>query len=182
VGLGDSAAVAAARVVEKITEVRTDLEALGYDLLIGTSETGGNLDQTMVDVSDFVFANIHPWWAASTPENAATFANDAFVSTLAMGVASPRNTVMFQGELGWPSDSDTVGEVNGAGSPAAIPELQTVLDGWVCPALVAETPYFWFSAFDEPWKATTGFGVEPYWGLFNADGTLKDITIPDCTV
>jgi glucan 1,3-beta-glucosidase len=50
----------------------------------------------------------------------------------------------------------------------------------VCPSKVAGTPYFWFSAFDEPWKAATGLGIEAHWGLFDKDYNLKQITIPDC--
>lgn len=50
---------------------------------------------------------------------------------------------------------------------------------WVCSANAAGTLYFWFSAFDEPWKAIHG-GVEPYWGLFDSDYNLKDIVIPAC--
>lgn len=37
-----------------------------------------------------------------------------------------------------------------------------------------------FEAFDEPWKQEFG-GVEPYWGMFDSERNLKDITIPTCT-
>jgi exo-beta-1,3-glucanase (GH17 family) len=40
-------------------------------------------------------------------------------------------------------------------------------------------PYFWFSAFDEPWKAVSGLGVEAHWGLLDKDYNLK-VTIPVC--
>ena len=36
-----------------------------------------------------------------------------------------------------------------------------------------------FEAFDEPWKAEFG-GVEPYWGMFDSERNLKEITIPVC--
>ena len=36
-----------------------------------------------------------------------------------------------------------------------------------------------FEAFDEPWKQEFG-GVEPYWGMFDSERNLKDITIPTC--
>lgn len=39
--------------------------------------------------------------------------------------------------------------------------------------------YAFFEAFDETWKSIYG-GVEPYWGLFDANKQLKNITIPDC--
>jgi hypothetical protein len=39
-------------VVAKMTEVRTDLTALGYNLPVGTSDAGGTVTQTMVDGAD----------------------------------------------------------------------------------------------------------------------------------
>jgi glucan 1,3-beta-glucosidase len=50
---------------------------------------------------------------------------------------------------------------------------------WVCPSNQNGTKYFWFEAYDEPWKAMYG-GVEQHWGLFDPSGNLKNITIPDC--
>jgi exo-beta-1,3-glucanase (GH17 family) len=49
---GDTTANASARVVEKMNEVRTDLTALGYNLQVGTSDTGGTTTQDMVDNAD----------------------------------------------------------------------------------------------------------------------------------
>lgn len=49
---GVSADVAATRVATKMTEVRTDLTALGYNIPVGTSDTGGTLTQTMADAAD----------------------------------------------------------------------------------------------------------------------------------
>ncbi|KAG8804903.1 hypothetical protein FRC17_005836 [Serendipita sp. 399] len=179
---GDTSANATSRVIEKMNEVRTDLTALGYNLQVGTSDTGGTLSQTLVDAADFVFANIHPWFGGSTVEGATTSADAQFVNAQAYITASTRTPppVLYQGEIGWPSGSDTTGEVNGSGSAASVANLQTMLDNWVCHANTAGTRYFWFAPFDEPWKATSGLGVEPYWGLFDASGSLKDITIPTC--
>ncbi|PVF93636.1 glycoside hydrolase [Serendipita vermifera] len=179
---GDTATNASARVVEKMNEVRTDLTALGYNLPVGTSDTGGTTSQDMVDNADFVFANIHPWFSGNTAASAATFANNAFESMLSMATSSTRTPApeMYQGEYGWPSGSDTPGDSNGAGALPNIANLQTVIDDWVCPSKAAGVRYFWFSPFDEPWKASVGLGVEPYWGLFDKDFNLKAITIPEC--
>jgi exo-beta-1,3-glucanase (GH17 family) len=49
---GDTKANATSRVVSKMNDVRTNLTALGYDLLVGTSETGSWVTQMMVDGSD----------------------------------------------------------------------------------------------------------------------------------
>ncbi|KIM25033.1 glycoside hydrolase family 17 protein [Serendipita vermifera MAFF 305830] len=178
---GDTSENATTRVVTKMTEVRTDLIALGYNLPVGTSDAGGTVTQEMVNGADFVFDNIHPWFSSNTAETAVTFANSFFTSSAQpLAAASTRTTTMYQGEFGWPSGSDTVGDVNQAGSAASVANLQLVLDNWVCSANTAGTPYFWFSAFDEPWKATTGLGVEAHWGLMDAEYNLKDITLPTC--
>lgn len=52
-----------------------------------------------------------------------------------------------------------------------------VLDELACGAHA--DALFSFEAFDEPWKAQYG-GVEPFWGLFDSDRNLKNITIPTC--
>ena len=49
---GDTSENATARVVQKMTEVRTDLTALGFNLLVGTSDAGGTVTQTMVNGAD----------------------------------------------------------------------------------------------------------------------------------
>jgi exo-beta-1,3-glucanase (GH17 family) len=64
-------------------------------------------------------------------------------------------------------------------STASVPNLQIFLDTYVCQANKNNTGYFYFELFDEPWKNVYG-GVEPFWGLFNSDKTLKNVTIPDC--
>lgn len=65
-------------------------------------------------------------------------------------------------------------------------ELNEFMEGWVCPSMANGTTYFWFEAFDEPWKemfndAKTGDFWEPHWGLFDVDRNLKKgVRIPDC--
>jgi exo-beta-1,3-glucanase (GH17 family) len=55
---------------------------------------------------------------------------------------------------------------------------------WVCPALENGTDYFWFEAFDEPWKVRFNKGDEQWedkWGLMDPGRKLKPgIEIPDC--
>ena len=79
----------------------------------------------------------------------------------------------IQGEIGWPSATDDAAlGINPEGSPAGIPELQTLLEcvsmlarkqaasltgsysTWVCQSNTNKTRYFWFSAIDEPWKSS----------------------------
>lgn len=70
------------------------------------------------------------------------------------------------------------------GSVAGIPEMNTFLDTFVCQALANGTTYFWFEAFDEPWKIiydTPGEDWEDKWGLMDVNRNLKKgVIIPDC--
>ena len=48
-------------------------------------------------------------------------------------------------------------------SIASIPNMNTFMNDWICQALDNGTQYFWFEAFDEPWKIkydTDGDGWE----------------------
>lgn len=67
---------------------------------------------------------------------------------------------------------------------AGIDEMNTFMDGWVCDALANGTNYFWFEAFDEPWKIvydTPGKAWEDKWGLMDVNRNLKPgVKIPDC--
>ena len=73
---------------------------------------------------------------------------------------------------------------------AGIEELNRFMDDYVCAAnrnATAATPdpfssYFFFEAFDEPWKDALYGGVEAHWGLFTSDKKLKEgLVIPDCS-
>ena len=90
---------------------------------------------------------------------------------------------------GWPTgggndcgDSDCTSDTQG--SIAGITELNQFLEDWVCDALTNGTEYFFFEAFDEPWKIqfnTDNEAWEDHWGIMDVNRKLKDgITIPDC--
>jgi exo-beta-1,3-glucanase (GH17 family) len=58
------------------------------------------------------------------------------------------------------------------------------MEDWVCQALSNGTNYFWFEAFDEPWKIsfnTKSQNWEDHWGLIDVNRNLKTgVKIPDC--
>ncbi|CAG8593941.1 9810_t:CDS:2 [Acaulospora colombiana] len=159
---------------------------------VGTSDAAGTFLDGLVTTADYLFVNIHPWFSQNTFAQAGWFSwsymRDIVVPMVnATWPANPSNSngdgvpkQLFQGEFGWPTGTDSAPlGINPAGSPAGLEGLQKTLDDWVCAANRNGTQYFWFEAYDEPWKAMYG-GVEQHWGLFDYDGNLKDITIPDC--
>lgn len=83
-------------------------------------------------------------------------------------------------EVGWPSGG---GKIRGA--EAGIKEMQTLLTDWVCSKEKTEdVGWYWFEAFDEPWKEvfnTLNERWETQWGLFSINRRLKSgIHLPDC--
>ncbi|KAI9832030.1 MAG: hypothetical protein M1819_004574 [Sarea resinae] len=93
-------------------------------------------------------------------------------------------------EVGWPTAGGTncastsSSCTSSTGSVAGVAGLNVFLDDWVCASLSNGTQYFWFEAFDEPWKVqfdSKGRGWEDQWGLFTVDRALKDgVKLPDC--
>ncbi|EAL17237.1 hypothetical protein CNBN0640 [Cryptococcus deneoformans B-3501A] len=177
---------ALATIADKITEVNSTIQALGLSkqLPIGTSDAGAVMSKSLGESVDFFMANVHPWFGSLAIDDAATWTYEFFQEfDVEVAAEATNNPTMYIAETGWPTNSSSSSESNdGAGSPqgdASVANLQTFLDTFVCQANANGTQYFYFEAFDEPWKEIYG-GVEPWWGLFDFDRELKNITIPTC--
>lgn len=173
-----------------LKEVKTNLTSRGYkNLAVATSDLGDDLEPPVTDASEYIMANIHPFFSGTNARDAASW-----TWTFWEGKSGPvwktdkkKNIIA---EIGWPSQGGTNCSPTGAStncpdaSVAGITEMNTLLQDWVCDALTNGTEYFWFSAFDEPWKVrfnTKGKEWEDHWGLFDVNRNLKKgLTIPDC--
>lgn len=165
-----------------IADVRTNLTALSINLPVGTSDLGSNWKSTMVPYVDVLMANVHPFFAGVTVETAANWTYTFFQQNdviLTAGV-TPAPRVMIS-EVGWPS-----GGGKDRGSVAGIDEMNYFMKDFLCTENERRTEYFWFSAFDEPWKVVynePGKEWEDKWGLMDVDRNLKaGLVIPDCLV
>lgn len=91
-------------------------------------------------------------------------------------------------EIGWPSAGGSACPPDSPNclepATADIEGINNLMDGWVCDAIKNGTQYWWFSAFDEPWKAqfdTDDKKFESKWGLMDVNRNIKDgVKIPDC--
>ena len=106
--------------------------------------------------SDIIMANVHPFFAGVKPDVAPGWtwsfwdSHDVPLTPHSMG-KYPRSIIS---ETGWPSEGGN--DCGGAfkcptkteGAIAGIDELNTFLEGWVCPSMANGTTYFWFEAFD----------------------------------
>ncbi|GAM85363.1 hypothetical protein ANO11243_033700 [Dothideomycetidae sp. 11243] len=184
-----------AGLIQILNEVKANFTNLGIKLSVSTSDLGSSWNQQLAAASDHVMGNIHPFFAGVPADGAAAWTwvywqgNDvAIAPESASSTGSvPRNIIS---ETGWPSaggndcgTNDTCSSST-VGSVAGISEMNTFMDQWVCQANANGTMYFWFEAFDEPWKVifdTPGEEWEDKWGLLTADRKLKDgLVIPNC--
>lgn len=173
-----------------ITDFRQNITDHKCQLPVAMADLGDNWTADMASKVDYVMSNVHPFFAGVDVSVAAgwtwSFWQDHDVSLTA---SSPKIKQVIA-EVGWPSgggkdcgQSPTCTSST-PGSVAGIDEMNQFMEDWVCPSLKNETEYFWFSAFDEPWKVRyneAGKEWEDKWGLMDIDRKLKPgLKIPDC--
>ncbi|KAF8606598.1 glycoside hydrolase [Ceratobasidium sp. AG-I] len=175
---------AAAKLVEKIQDTRTMLSgmSLSKTLPVGTSDAGSFFNLPLLEAVDYGLANVHPWFATQTVENAAGWTYDFFQQTnIAQAAQATNKPTMYIAETGWPTKSSNATNQSNGASDASVPNLQVFMDTFVCASNTNQTQYFFFEFKDEPWKDALYGGVEGWWGLFDSDKKLKDVTIPECS-
>ncbi|EED17519.1 cell wall glucanase, putative [Talaromyces stipitatus ATCC 10500] len=174
--------------ISYIENVRSNLTAKGLKVPVATSDLGDNWTQNLVDASDLVMANVHPFFGGVQVDKAAAWTVD-FFNNHDVALTTGTSKEAYISEVGWPSAGGNDCGSNKctdstSGSVAGIDEMNQFLSDWVCPALNNGTKYFWFEAFDEPWKViydTPGQEWEDKWGLMDSARNLKPgLKIPDC--
>ncbi|RFU81106.1 endo-beta-1,3-glucanase [Trichoderma arundinaceum] len=171
---------------ELLDDVRTNLTKKKLDLPVATSDLGDDWTQALADDSDYIMANVHPFFSGTAAPDAADWTYSFWSDHDGQFWKKDKSKNIIS-ETGWPTGG---GQYCGGPSTcshpavAGIDELNTFMSDWVCQALENGTNYFWFEAFDEPWKVvynTPGQEWEDKWGLMDADRKLKDgVKIPDC--
>ncbi|KAF2279619.1 glycoside hydrolase [Westerdykella ornata] len=172
-----------------VEEVRDQLKSKGSNLPVATSDLGDNWTADMATKVDAVMSNVHPFFAGVTAEEAAGWTWTFWQTHDVILTKNDPNIKQIVAEVGWPSG----GGNNCGGSPctsktqgsvASVENLNTFMESWVCPSLKNGTEYFWFSAFDEPWKVKfneDGKEWEDKWGLMDVNRKLKPgVKVPDC--
>lgn len=171
-----------------LEEVRTNLTAKGLSLPVATSDLGDDWTADLAAKSDYIMANIHPFFGGVNADDAASWTYSFWENNNGAYFKSDTSKNIIA-ETGWPSQggtdcgTDTVTDCPD-GSVAGIDEMNTFMSNWVCQALTNGTQYFWFESFDEPWKIMYNTGSqnwEDHWGLMDVNRNLKSgVTIPDC--
>ncbi|KAG9102424.1 hypothetical protein FS749_000014 [Ceratobasidium sp. UAMH 11750] len=175
---------AAAKLVAKIQDTRSMLAgmSLSKTLPVGTSDAGSFFNMPLLEAVDYGLANVHPWFADQTIQNAAGWTYDFFQQTnIAQAAQASNKPSMYIAETGWPTKSSNASTQSNGASDASVANLQIFLDTFVCASNTNQTQYFFFEFKDEPWKDVMYGGVEGWWGLFDSDKKLKGVTIPECS-
>jgi exo-beta-1,3-glucanase (GH17 family) len=165
--------------------VRSNLTAAGFSLPVATSDLGDKWTAALANAADYLMANVHPFFSGVNVEDAGGWTYSFFHNQDSAFKTDSSKAIIS--ETGWPSAG---GMDCGAattctnGSVAGIAEMNSFMSQWVCQSLTNGSNYFWFEAFDEPWKVqfnTATQNWEDKWGLMDVNRNLKDgLKIPDC--
>lgn len=141
---------------------------------VATADTYGNLlgNQAVMDACDVILADIYPFWEGVAVEEAVKSLDMAYRQLTA---AAPGKQVLVA-ETGWPTDGNAIGQ--------AVPSLANAnfyFLNFVSWAKAKNVDYWYFEAFDEPWKPakqnpwppTLAKSIGTSWGLFTSAGLLK---------
>jgi exo-beta-1,3-glucanase (GH17 family) len=145
---------------QQLQDIRNNFTSKGINLPVATADLGDNWTAELAQASDIVMSNIHPFFAGTVAEDAASWAysfwqnKDVALTSSKTGtigdITYPKQVIS---EIGWPTEggndcgvaadpaygckSDTDGAV------ASLDNLNTFLDTWVCDALNNGTTFFW---------------------------------------
>ncbi|GBF66147.1 glucan endo-1,3-beta-glucosidase [Trichophyton mentagrophytes] len=176
------------QLMKYITGVKKELASLNLDLPIATSDLGDAWTQPLTRIVDVVMSNIHPFFAGVTADKGTGWAW-SFWTEHDVALTKGTDKKQIISEIGWPSGGgnncgDSKCPDSKSGSVASVKDMNIFMEHWVCQALSNGTDYFWFEAFDEPWKVSfnePGKEWEDKWGLMDPARVLKPgIKIPDC--
>ncbi|MFT4974760.1 MAG: exo-beta-1,3-glucanase (GH17 family) [Myxococcota bacterium] len=120
---------------------------------------------------DFLLLHAYAMWNQQPLDEAVPWT----AATVSSIQAEHPELVVVIGETGWATELNPEGsEVQYIKAPAGEAEQATFYAGFTAWAAEAGVPYFYFEAFDEPWKGSDDpREVEKHWGLFEVDRTPK---------
>ncbi len=149
----------------------TSIELLGYldqvrsalpDTLVTTSDTSGSWfdHPDLVSGVDVLLANIYPYWERIDIDQAVLAVNLTYQRLT--NLAGEKE--VWIAETGWPDEGKIMDDAEPSPENAAYYFLN--FTSW---ASLNNVNYFYFEAFDEPWKATLENPQESHWGLWTND-------------
>ncbi|RKP07789.1 glycoside hydrolase superfamily [Thamnocephalis sphaerospora] len=138
-----------------------------------TTDIGDVFTEELIRGVDSPLANVHPFFAGITASTAADWTWKFFEDRI-NGPARKQGKTGIISETGWPTRGDAQDQ-----AVPSVESLQRFLDDFVCQSNAKGLEYYFFEAFDEPWKAAKFIEREGYWGILTKDRKPK-VKFPDC--
>jgi exo-beta-1,3-glucanase (GH17 family) len=132
---------------------------------VTTSETWGQViaHPNVAAECDVVTANMFPYWEDVDVRDSRDYLGSSY--GLVKEAVGDKEVVIT---TGWPS----AGEPKGAAVPSA-ENARYYLSNFMSWAAARGVDYFYFEAFDEPWKAGREGEVGRHWGLWDSSAVMK---------
>lgn len=167
--------------IDIIKQTKKFLKNIGLiDLPVGTSEIGSLVNGALLRECDIFGANIHPFFGGGLVEDATNWTID-FLKYQINPMNEKYNTKIVISEVGWPYKGGSY-----QASVANSTNFQAFLNQWVCQLKkFPDLDWFYFEAFDEPWKEMFYEGDnkwETEFGIFDRNRQMKPgIQFPQCS-
>ena len=143
--------------IETLIQTIEDVALVTEKAITTTEEIEDYQSIELLEIGDWLFPNVHPYWHGITdPAAAVGWTLEQYLNLL----TSTDKPVLFK-EVGLPTDGDS------AVSEDKQADYYRILNA-------TEVNFVYFEAFDQPWK--THAPVEPFWGLFRSDRSPKPVT------
>jgi exo-beta-1,3-glucanase (GH17 family) len=154
--------VSASQLIDYINTVKAAVPTIP----VATADTYGELlaHQDVVDAGDVVLPNLYPYWEGVNVSYAVSFLNIRYQQIVSAAKGKP----IIVSESGWPSGGNQVGD--------AVPSPQNAafyFQNFVSWARAENATYFYFAAFDEPWKVANEGLQGAHWGVWDGNVSLK---------
>jgi|GEM_PF-274600 len=123
---------------------------------------------------DFILLHAYAMWNKQQLKDAVTWTADVIASIKKLHP----DFAIVMGETGWatkknPKNAEEVKQIKAA---AGVKEQTRFYNEFTAWAQKNNQPYFYFSAFDEPWKGSANPDeIEKHWGLYKEDRTPKPV-------
>lgn len=118
----------------------------------------------LIDACDVILVNCYPFWEGSTIEESSRYLRQMYEVT--KSISKGKQVIIT--ETGWPNQGNDKG--NATPSPENAMKYFINTANW---SQQYEIPLFYFSSFDESWKAHQEGDVGARWGLWNTQEKLK---------
>lgn len=147
---------------------------------IGTSEIGSLINHKLIDNCDVIGANIHPFFGGEDVSKSINWTYDFLKYQIEPQLKKVRQKPkIIITEVGWPFKGGSFQK-----SVANSKSFQYFLNNFICEAYQKDYGWYYFEAFDEPWKKIfyeDSNSWETEWGVFNYDRSVKEkIQFPAC--